>query len=1139
MSSEIERADQEARAQALDLQRSFIVRAPAGSGKTELLTQRYLALLARVGWPEEVVAITFTRKAAAEMRSRVLRALASARAGTTGASELDRTTIELARAVLAADAAREWGLTDNPARLRVQTIDALCGWIAGQMPLLSRLGGVPKLEEDAEALYLEAARETLGQLETPEWSRHIAAVLRHLDNDTASTEALLARLLARRDRWLRHQRGLDKQALTKALVRLVQERLQAARTAFPPDLVADLLFCLRYAAANLSAARNASPIVQAGALAALPDADESQLAAWHGIAHLLLSKSGVRRRANNLVGFPPAGERGLNTAEQQRRVNAMERMDRLLERVAAEPDLVAALAEVRLLAYPEYTDEQWRLIDALGALLPLALAQLELVFRAHGTADFVQVLLAANQALGDPDEPTDLTLALDHRVQHLLIDEFQDTSLTQYELLLRLTAGWQRDDGRTLFAVGDPMQSIYRFREAEVGLFLRASREGIGNIHLEPLALTRNFRSQSGLVEWVNRVFPQVLPAREDLVAGGAVPFSASISACPPLTGEAVTVHAITGGDSAEAQRVLELVRAALGEDPQQEIAILVRSRSHLNAIVPALKSAGLRFRAIDIEQLSHRPAIRDLHALTRALLHLADRAAWLSLLRAPWCGLALRDLEELAGGQARDDVLWTRMTDAAGRARLSTDGQARLGRFVDAVTPPLSHRSRGSLRSRVESAWLRLGGPACVEEPGDLQDVQAYLDLVGGLEQGGDLEDLALLEQELAKLYALPDTLAPQTLQVMTIHKAKGLQFDTVILLGLSSAPRVDDPDLLRWIERSRAHGESDLLLAAIGARGAEGDPIYASVTRLLQQCQDYEDGRLLYVAATRARRRLHLVAQLELDHKAGGTVVRRPSSAALLGKLWPALQADFEQAARRSVDSAVRSDAIATPDPAHYPLRRLAVHWTPPPLPSSVDWRAGPREEQARELEVEFSWASEVARHVGSVVHLFLHRMAEDGPDAWDRSRLDAMDSVLQVALKQQGIPAAELGAALERVRQALRGVLGDARGRWLLSREHGDARSEYRLSGELEGAFVNVALDRTFIDAHGVRWIVDYKTGTHEGTDLAAFLDRERDRYRAQLERYAALLARMESRPTRLALYFPLLQAWREWPAPAATS
>src|SRR5262249_30755801 len=151
MSSDVDRRDQEARAQALDLHRSFIVQAPAGSGKTELLTQRYLALLARVRWPEEVVAITFTRKAASEMRSRILRALASARDGSLDASQLDRTTAELASAVLATDAAREWGLAENPARLRIQTIDALCCWLAVQMPLLSRLGGVPKLEEDAEA----------------------------------------------------------------------------------------------------------------------------------------------------------------------------------------------------------------------------------------------------------------------------------------------------------------------------------------------------------------------------------------------------------------------------------------------------------------------------------------------------------------------------------------------------------------------------------------------------------------------------------------------------------------------------------------------------------------------------------------------------------------------------------------------------------------------------------------------------------------------------------------------------------------------------------------------------------------------------------------------------------------------------
>src|SRR5450755_35438 len=129
--------DQTERARALDPERSFIVQAPAGSGKTELLIQRYLALLARVENPEEIVAITFTKKAAGEMRERVLRAL------TEGKAE-DR-----------------WELRQNPARLRIQTIDALCASLTRQMPMLSRFGAQPEIVEDARSLYLEAARATL------------------------------------------------------------------------------------------------------------------------------------------------------------------------------------------------------------------------------------------------------------------------------------------------------------------------------------------------------------------------------------------------------------------------------------------------------------------------------------------------------------------------------------------------------------------------------------------------------------------------------------------------------------------------------------------------------------------------------------------------------------------------------------------------------------------------------------------------------------------------------------------------------------------------------------------------------------------------------------------------------------------
>ena len=158
----------------------------------------------------------------------------------------------------------------------------------------------------------------------------------------------------------------------------------------------------------------------------------------------------------------------------------------------------------------------------------------------------------------------------------------------------------------------------------------------------------------------------------------------------------------------------------------------------------------------------------------------------------------------------------------------------------------------------------------------------------------------------------------------------------------------------------------------------------------------------------------------------------------------------------------------------------------------------------------------------------------MAEEGAARWNAARIAALRPVLRAALRAEGVPAAELERASARVAEALCGVLADDRGRWILDATHAQATSELRLSAHLDGQVAHVALDRTFVDAQGTRWIVDYKTGTHEGSDLEAFLDREQERYREQLGRYARIMAGFDSRPVRLALYFPLLQAWREWPA-----
>ena len=227
------------RERALDASRSFIVQAPAGSGKTELLIQRYLALLATVESPEEIVAITFTIKAAGEMRGRVLAALADARAGKHPQDAHEARTLTLARAVVERDRREDWRIDDNPARLRIQTIDALCAALARQMPVLSRFGAAPETIEDASALYLEAARGAIGLVESGgEVAADIECLLAHLDNDAARLESLLAGMLQRRDQWIRHvvrigDGALDRAQLEAALAH-ERERLVARAAAFYP-----------------------------------------------------------------------------------------------------------------------------------------------------------------------------------------------------------------------------------------------------------------------------------------------------------------------------------------------------------------------------------------------------------------------------------------------------------------------------------------------------------------------------------------------------------------------------------------------------------------------------------------------------------------------------------------------------------------------------------------------------------------------------------------------------------------------------------------------------------------------------------------------------------------------------------------
>ena len=1103
-------ADLAAREQALDPARSFIVQAPAGSGKTELLIQRYLMLLSRVAQPEEIAAITFTKKAAAEMRKRVLEALAAAAGGEPPPEPHRALTWRHARAAIERDRAQGWRLEENATRLRIQTIDALCASLTRQMPVLAAFGAPPEPVEEAGGLYREAARATLALLE--ERSKHadlVAKVLEHLDNNFAIAEDLIVGMLSRRDHWLRAiLHGLDRESIEAALAAECRERIGKARLLFSPGLSI-----------------------------ALPE--EGDLEGWQRLASELLTRDGEwRKRSRQAQTLAESGAGG-----------------RLREALAALSGMPPA----------RYPDAQWSALEAIVRILPLAVAELKLVFAAHGQADFVEIAQGALAALGEPDAPTDLLLSLDYRIHHILVDEFQDTSFTQFELLERLTAGWQGGDGRTLFLVGDPMQSIYRFREAEVGLFLRARRSGIGSVTLEPLTLSVNFRSQAGIVDWVNRAFEQVMPDSED-VAAGAVPYS-RCEPEHPAQPDAVRVHAFfDDGADGEAARVAALATSARAEGT---VAILVRNRSHLEHIVPRLKREGLRFRAIEIEPLGHRQAVQDLLALTRALAHPADRLAWLAVLRAPWCGLTLADLYALAAvdggaetgkaetaatgiqqdlfsetGAAPDSpaslsagngegALWDLMHDDVRLARLSAEGRARVARSRETLALAVNNRLRLPLRDRVEGAWLALGGPACVEDDTDLEDAEVYLDYLEESETAGEVADLAAFEEGLDDLYALPDLHAePADPQILTIHKAKGLEFDTVIVPGLAAGTGRDERRLFVWIERPvpKAEGasppqrDSRLLIAPINPTGSDKDPIYEYIRSLDRDKAGHEDGRLLYVAATRAKKHLHLLGEVGLGMKDDQAEPKPPGAGSLLARLWPAVQAEFAEAARHARVSADAGQGAGRGEAVDQELRRLTGDWLLPEPPSGAVWL--PPADRARDQnDIEFDWATETARHVGSVVHRWLQRIAEDELRGWSRARIESLRNGFHAELAALGVPSAELGRASGRVAAALTRSIEDERGRWILG-PHPDARAEHRIRARVEGELRTLVVDRLWTEPDGTRWIVDYKTSVHEGADVDAFLDRERERYAAQMQRYAAALGGN----SMWGLYFPLLGGWR---------
>ncbi len=1029
--------DQTQRQKALDISQSFIVQAPAGSGKTELLTQRYLKLLANCTEPENVIAMTFTNKAVDEMTHRVLSALKLTKQSRPEEPH-KQVTYDLARAVIQHSDKQGWDLLQNPKRLKISTIDGLYSLITNRYPLPKQL--VPRQimaqQWERDWAYQYAARETLKMIDDADYGKDIRYLLLHLDNNVNKFEGLVMQMLSKRDQWLGRlyqDNVLDLQILQDSAKRIILEHLQALHSLAEPYF-GEEFFALMLSSNNLDYNKVVS----------LPNADYLDLEKWQLMSDFCLTKKGTWRK----------------TLEKKLPTNIFnEALREGLQQLNVLPDI-------------DFSQAQADTLKTIAQVLKLCVAQLNIYFEDQQMHDFIEVALNANQALDDQVGVSDIALFLDYKVQHLLIDEFQDTSASQFNTLEKMMSEWQTGDGKTLFLVGDPMQSIYRFRESQVGLFLQVRDKGIAQLQPISLVLETNFRSSQSIVKGNNEIFQGIFP-KNDEVHQGAISYSSSTANSEVTEEQAITFHPFAHDQYLlEAQAVSGAVKNALVKNASGTVAILVRTRNHLAHITQQLKCDNIEFESVDIIRLQNHLLTRDLFALTKALLHLGDKLAWLSVLRAPWCGLVLSDLLVLS--EKDDCIIYEQLNKQEILSKLSADGQKRAQHLRLCLQDIINNQGRFNFVELLTDAINQLGYTNDVLSEVELAIKDKFLRIIYDCEQQQRL-NVKTIQSAIESLYAPSDT---AQVKLMTIHQSKGLEFDTVIIPGLGRSPRNADSPIIHLREFSN----NSLLLAPVKSAMDASDSGAYNYLKFIESRQDYfESMRLLYVAMTRARSNLHLLGAV---NKSGN--VAKNTLLTLLAPFFSHYFDDIDE-----TPDTVESSAVLQ-------LQRFAELKTP----TNQVQTEGERVEYRQNFERLFKSA------LGTLVHRY-----------YEQKLFNPSVDNIRNRLIEIGTAPSEIEHWQRFILKLLENTKNDTQFEWLFKdRELAQNEAAFFVNGR------TIAIDRLFVD-EGTLWVIDFKTAElNEGELLDTFIKRQQKQHSKQLLFYKTAMSEIYKYPVRCALYCP---------------
>lgn len=1105
-----------ARLKSVDVRNSCIVAAPAGSGKTEILTQRFLALLGTVTSPEQILAITFTKKAASEMRDRIFTALRGAN-DNSQIQPHQQLTRDLANCVINRSKELDWNILDNTNQMKVRTIDSLYASIAKRAPMASRIGGGMRVSNSVNECYDASVKSLFELIDEPsDWQPHMVNLLTALDNRLDIAKDMLVSLLQKREQWLpivvssRNDADL-RQTLEKDLATVIENNRKAALCSIRSHITSIQDIAL-FSADHLPSEKSEQGI-------ALRKIDDVESTCWKSIYKLLFTTSGdVRKSATATIGFPAPS----SVKDKELKGTYKEAKDSFKEVVAAlrsDNEATKALTELSLLPNPRYEDADWVILESLLKLLPVLAGHLLLEFKAFGCVDHTAVSSAAICALGqNAENPSDLSLSLDNQLKHILVDEFQDTNNVQILGLNLLMEGWEPEDGRSLFCVGDAMQSIYGFRGSNVGLFIDAASNGIGETPLLHLTLDRNFRSSKKLVNWFNQFFQQAFPSkhRSEL---GEIAYGTSVPTVNDGVDTPVSIKAFvsTSGESkkSEAFSIASEVSDISTESPNDSVAILVRSRSHLSAIVPALKAKGIAYQAIDIDPLERSPMVADLKALTLVILDPTDRISWLALLRSPLCGLTSADMISVSI-HMRDALIDSSSLLKTLENLLSSDGYAQFSKLINVLKSASEHTYRKSCADIIEGAWLALSGPAAYPLLSSLEYGDQYIEMLRGID--GRL-DAKTVSSSLSKLYAIPAAGIGARVHLLTLHKSKGLEYDHVFIPSCERGSPSDSKQLLAWDFVNENGSERSLLSPGDAINDSVGSIAKFLVKRNKTRTNN-ELVRLLYVGCTRARKTLHLsFCGVQTDD--GELKAPRQNTFATYLCLHAGSQIETVVNGPLPLNESPIDFVQISTEPTITRVKSSAGTTTLPEGNLLEDYRGRLQSNNAVDASPD-KWSLQYAHHMGTLLHRITAMICERGVDFWQSEDLARYRKAWQAQLNQLGVPHYLLEHFSIKIDARINTLLANKDSHWVFSNSKDD-RSEVKFQSS-EGVHTKTHIFDRIVKNNTGTWIIDYKSDERrkdESTDR--FHARIVSEHKNQLQRYGDVYTKSTGdEQVRMAIY-----------------